>query len=106
MLMKIVDVLSHDYMGFVYLVAFLALLGWCARRQNKAGARPTAYTDDSSGTAIEPVTMMDSPRDEPYKSPLNEDRINPATGLTAYGGSSFDSGGNLYGTSSSDDLHR
>lgn len=48
---------------------------------------------------------MDGLRHEPHKSALDEDRINPATGMTCSGGSSFDSGGNPYGMSNND-LHR
>lgn len=42
--MLLLDVLSHEYMDLVYLAAFIALLGWAVRRQNRAGARSAALT--------------------------------------------------------------
>lgn len=104
MLQKLFEVLTHEYMDFVYLAAFVALLGWVVYRQKKSGVRQ-AFIVEESIIPIQPVMLMDSPGEGSNKSQLDDVRINPSTGLPIYGGASFDIGGNVYG-SSNDDLHR
>lgn len=98
---KIGEILSHDYMDFVWLGLFLAVFIYNFRknqqRKGPASSQPAVMEDAS--TVHAPVHVMEH-RSDDYRSPSGHVEVNPATGFTMVGGiAGVDTAGNTYGSS-------